>query len=166
MMSELDLIDQISRKLFSAEKVLIMTHRRPDGDALGSTFGLRNCLRLHGIAAEVLLPDGIPPRYNSLCDGYLTRISDEELNSFDLFAALDCANGERLGTGENFSVETLRQKNFISIDHHRSNSLEAPLQWINPAACSASFMVASLLLKSSRNFDRSSATMFMTGITG
>ena len=163
-MSELDLILQISRKLFSAEKVLIMTHRRPDGDALGSTFGLRNCLRSHGIAAEVLLPDGIPPRYSSLCDGYLTAVSDEELAGFDLFAALDCANSERLGTGENFSVETLRQRNFISIDHHKGNSLNAPLEWIDPSACSASFMTASLLLKSSREFDRSSATMFMTGI--
>ena len=68
------MIDIIIGKLFSARKVLIMTHRRPDGDALGSSLGLREFLRSNGVAADVLLPDGIPARFRSLCSNFLTGL--------------------------------------------------------------------------------------------
>ena len=88
----------------------------------------------------------------------------EEIAVFDLFAAVDCANGERLGCGSNLSVEKLRQLNFVSIDHHRGNILEAPCQWIDPTACSASFMVAKLLLATKKALTAEVATLLMTGI--
>lgn len=158
------MLELITGKLFAAGKVLIMTHRRPDGDALGSSLGLREFLRSNGIAADVLLPDGIPARFRSLCSGFLTGLTAEEVSGYDLFAAVDCANGERLGSGELLPVETLRQKNFVSIDHHRGNCLAAPCEWIEPAACSASFMVAKLALASGRELNKEAATLLLTGM--
>jgi len=49
--------------LDAAGSVLLITHLRPDGDALGSTFGLREFLRSRGKRADVLLTDGMPHRY-------------------------------------------------------------------------------------------------------
>ncbi len=158
------MIDIIIGKLFSARKVLIMTHRRPDGDALGSSLGLREFLRSNGVAADVLLPDGIPARFRSLCSNFLTGISPEEAADYDLFAAVDCANGERLGTGEEITLEVLRRKNFVSIDHHRANSLAAPCEWVEPTACSASFMVAKIALASGKEVNAETATLLLTGI--
>ena len=154
----------VADKLFAARKVLIMTHRRPDGDALGSSMGLAGFLRNCGIEAVVMMPDNIPPRFNTLALPYVTELSAEEIAGFDLFAAVDCANGERLGCGSNLSAEKLRQQNFVSIDHHRGNILEAPSQWIDPTACSASFMVAKLLLTTGKALTAEVATLLMTGI--
>lgn len=151
-------------KLLSAGNVLIMTHRRPDGDALGSSLGLRNFLRQCGVRADVLLPDGIPGRFRTLCCGYHTSLDAAALRSYDLFVAVDCANPERLGCGEILSIETLRSMDFISIDHHRGNSIAAPAEWVEPTASSASFMVAKMLIHSGRDFDRDVATLLMTGI--
>ena len=155
------MIQQITEKLLNARRVLIMTHRRPDGDALGSSFGLKTFLQHQNIAADVLLVDPLPHRYQGFVSSFITRA---EIGDYDLFAAVDCANDERLGVGENFSVENLRELNFISIDHHRGNSLAAPCEWIEPAACSASFMVAELLLGSGLEVSAECATFLMTGI--
>ena len=158
------MLQTILNKLLSARRVLIMTHRRPDGDAVGSSFGMRNFLLAHGVEAEVLLPDAMPNRFTSLCDCFLTTLPAAEAAKFDCFLALDCANAERLGCGEELSIELLRQKNFISIDHHRGNSIDAPCQWVDPNASSASYMAAELLLASGKEFGPEVATMLMTGI--
>lgn len=158
------MLQTILKKLLSARRVLIMTHRRPDGDAVGSSFGMRNFLLAHGVEAEVLLPDAMPNRFMPLCDRFLTTLPAAEAAKFDCFLALDCANAERLGCGGELSAELLRRMNFISIDHHRGNSIDAPCQWVDPNASSASYMVAELLLSSGKEFGSEVATMLMTGI--
>ena len=158
------MFETLAGKLLSAENVLIMTHRRPDGDALGSSMGLALFLRAQGINAEVVLPDGMPPRFRSLVPAFRSDISAAEAAQFDLFAAVDCANPERLGCGSQLDIGFLRKQNFISIDHHKGNSLAAPLEWLEPAACSASCMVAKLLLSTGKNIPADAATLLLTGI--
>ena len=73
-------------------------------------------------------------------------------------------DGERLGCGSGLDIEQLRKLNFISIDHHKGNSLAAPAEWLEPEACSASFMVAKLLLSSGKSIPEDAATLLLTGI--
>ena len=158
------MMQTLAGKLLASSNVLIMTHRRPDGDALGSSMGLALFLRAHNINAEVILPDGAPPRFRTLIPAFRSDITLEEAANFDLFVAVDCANPERLGCGSALNIELLRQKNFISIDHHKGNSLAAPAEWLEPTACSASFMVAKLLLSTSKRITAEAATLLLTGI--
>lgn len=155
------MLKQLADKLLRARRVLIMTHRRPDGDALGSSFGLKTFLEHHSISADVLIVDPLPRRYQDFVPGFVT---EAELDNYDLFAAVDCANPERLGTGENFSVETLRERDFISIDHHKGNSVAAKCEWVEPTASSAAFMVTQLLLSTNLEIPAETATFLMTGI--
>ena len=69
------MMETLAAKLLAARNVLIMTHRRPDGDALGSSMGLALFLRAHNINAEVILPDGAPPRFRSLIPSYRSDIT-------------------------------------------------------------------------------------------
>lgn len=154
----------VSGKIIAARRVLLMTHCRPDGDALGSTFGMRAFLRHNGIDAEVLLPDGMPRRYRGLCLGALPRLLPGEADGFDLFLALDCANPERLGCGDQLTVETLRAGNFICIDHHRGNCLDAPDSWVDPAAGSTCQMVMELIDFLNLPLPPEGATMLLTGM--
>ena len=155
------MFNKITDKFFSARRVLIMTHRRPDGDALGSSFGLCSFLKFHNIAADVLIADPLPRRYQGFTGDFVTSA---ELADYDLFTAVDCANPERLGTGENFGIDALRQRDFISIDHHKGNSIAAPCEWVEPSASSASYMVARLLLSTGKELPAETATYLMTGI--
>ncbi len=48
----------------------ILTHMNPDGDAMGSGFGLCHSLRAMGKKANVLCSDPFPKRYGFLYEGY------------------------------------------------------------------------------------------------
>lgn len=46
--------------LKTSRKVVITTHHRPDGDAMGSSLGLYNYLKLKGHQVYVVTPVNIP----------------------------------------------------------------------------------------------------------
>ncbi|MBO7328430.1 MAG: bifunctional oligoribonuclease/PAP phosphatase NrnA [Lentisphaeria bacterium] len=155
----------VAAQLMAAKKVLLMTHQRPDGDALGSTFGMQEFLRNNGIAADVLIPGGVlPRRYTLLCTGFLSSVTAEALNDYDTFLALDCANPERLGCGEYFSAADLPVKNFICIDHHAGNSLNAAISWIAPDSGSTCQMVMELINALNLPLSSAGATFLLTGM--
>ena len=49
---------RIDDLLLSERPTLIVTHRKPDGDAVGASMGLAAVLRANRRGAEVLMPDG------------------------------------------------------------------------------------------------------------
>ena len=67
-------LQQAAKLLLEAEKVMIFTHRRPDGDALGSSFGLKYFLESQGKKADVFIPDPIPHRHTKLFSGQLDQL--------------------------------------------------------------------------------------------
>ena len=156
------MLQQIAQKLFSARNVLIMTHLRPDGDALGSSFGMRQFLRDNGVAADVLIPGEMPRRYTQLCPGGISAVPEK--NGYDLFLTLDCANPERLGCAANCQLPFLQENKSVNIDHHRGNSLNIPCAWIDPAAASTCMMVAELLLATGKNISPQCATLLLAGM--
>ena len=61
------------------DNVLILTHVRPDGDALGSALGLAAMMRANMRRAQVLLPEALPEKYRSFAEqtGYLTEFPED-----------------------------------------------------------------------------------------
>ena len=154
----------VAGRLMMAKKVLLLTHQRPDGDALGSTFGMREFLRERGIAADVLIPDPLPRRYREMCRDHLRRVFPAELANYDMFLALDCANPARLGCGGEFTIDDIREKNFASIDHHGGNSLEARYSWLQPESGSTCQMVMELIDYLNLPISPAGATFLLTGM--
>ena len=60
---------QLCESVKSGTNFLIFTHVRPDGDALGSSFGLRDALRASGRGADVVIPFDMPDRYRNFFKG-------------------------------------------------------------------------------------------------
>lgn len=157
--------EQIAGAFRSAHRALIMTHLRPDGDALGSSFGLRQYFRDNGVAAEVLIPGPLPERYTELCRDKLAAVTPEELEGFDLVVSLDCANPERLGCGPALTLELLkRHRRPVNIDHHRGNSLNIAAAWIDGGAASTCTLVAEMLLTSGGVISPECATLLLAGM--
>ena len=56
------ILDQIREKIEAAERIAIFSHIRPDGDALGSLFGLGRALLNAGKSVQLISSGG-----NTLC---------------------------------------------------------------------------------------------------
>ncbi|MEG0615934.1 MAG: bifunctional oligoribonuclease/PAP phosphatase NrnA [Oscillospiraceae bacterium] len=112
-MSELlDLVSVIS-KLLNCESILLLCHKNPDGDTLGSASALYWALEKLGKTVGILCADAIPERYDFMG---ISLFKDE----FDpqYIVAIDVAGVQLFG-------ETLSKyiKNVdMCIDHHPSNS--------------------------------------------
>ena len=156
---------QAAELLRTSRRSLIFTHLRPDGDALGSAFGLQETLRRMGLEAEVFLPGPLPDRHGKLFSGQLTAVAPEELKGFDTFIALDCANPPRLGIPECLSMEELRKLRFINIDHHRGNSLGSGFfDLVSPDSASCCEVLTKVFLECRAEITPRAATCFLAGM--
>lgn len=95
------------------DNYLILTHRNPDGDTLGSAFALHRALSKLNKKSMVRCGDPIHPKYSYLWDG----IDNDEIE-FDKIIAVDVADKKLLG--EDFEAK-YGDNVFLCIDHHLSN---------------------------------------------
>lgn len=108
------LTGEIKERLAIAKKIVIASHVRPDGDAIGSLLGLGLALRDAGKSVQMILVDGVPASFKYLEGSKL--IQKEPSGDHDTFITVDCADFKRTGKAfENFSQPD------INIDHHVTN---------------------------------------------
>ena len=122
---------EIGRVLREHNKFAVLSHVRPDGDALGSTLAL--ALSLKGLGKEVRAwnEEGMLEKYNFLAQAELLTQPPSEPEDFDVVVALDTAVQNRLGT----TTSAVRHaKLWINIDHHPSNPRYGDLVYIDSTA--------------------------------
>ncbi len=95
------------------DNYLILSHRNPDGDTLGSAFALKRALDLMGKKTMVRCVDEIHPKFS-----YLWENLDNADIEFDKIIAVDVADKKLLG--EDFE-EKYGDNIWLCIDHHMSN---------------------------------------------
>ena len=153
--------DTLISALLQGEKFLIFTHVRPDGDAIGSAFGMCSFLRGLGKTADVVLPVDPPARYLKLGLQFLREASPE---NYDTFVALDCASFERIADAGILSRLTDKSR-FFNLDHHFTNNVTcAGFAFVDAKASSACEIAASLAFASGRNVSCQTAEFFLTGM--
>ncbi len=105
---------EIKNRLAAANKIVIASHVRPDGDAIGSLLGLGLALRDAGKSVQMVLVDGVSSSFRHLEGSEL--VVREPSGEYDTFITVDCADFKRTGKAfENFG------KPDINIDHHVTN---------------------------------------------
>ena len=122
---------EIGGVLRSQQRFAILSHVRPDGDALGSQLALALSLEQLGKDVTVWNEDGLLEKYDFLPGGERLTRPPPEPRDFDVAIALDTATQTRLGT----AGESVRSaKTWINIDHHPSNPGYGDLVYIDPAS--------------------------------
>jgi phosphoesterase RecJ-like protein len=122
---------QIGLTLREHHRFAILSHVRPDGDALGSQLALALSLQQLGKDVTVWNEDGLLEKYDFLPGGERLTRPPGEPQDFDVAIALDTATQNRLGT----AGEAVRQaKTWINIDHHPSNPGYGDLVYIDPTS--------------------------------
>ena len=90
------LTDVVSR-LRAARRVVVSSHERPDGDAIGSGMALVLALRGHGVDARMVMCD-VPPAYLRPFPAVDTLwVTTEVTETFDAAVIMECSSLERTG---------------------------------------------------------------------
>lgn len=113
-------LEQAGRLLASWNRTLILTHDRPDGDALGAIGGMNRVIRAQGRQAEALLYRPVAARYRFLSEGCGLSLWPEGQaapgGTFDGILILDTCSWSQLEPAAAFLRSSPLPR--IVVDHH------------------------------------------------
>lgn len=142
--------EEISTIIRGVDSFVLMTHLHPDGDALGSLFGLADILEGMGKKVFRYLEEPVTHLYDFLPGCTLAQTDIAALQSFVAAAkgnvaavSLDCGDCDRLGREK---MELLKVHPFLVIDHHRGHRDFGNSRWIDPNRSSTGEMVYELAM--------------------
>lgn len=124
--------------LLAARRILLTSHRRPDGDGTGSMAGLASLLRAAGKVAVIYSVDPIARRYKwlPLVSSTVHTIPFDE--RFDCTIVVDCADATLLG--DTLPPPEVRGK-LVTLDHHASGHPFGDVPVWDPAAAAVGVLV-------------------------
>jgi phosphoesterase RecJ-like protein len=135
-------LETIRDALLPAERILLLSHVRPDGDAIGSQLALALSLAALGKRVSAWNEDGCPTNLRFLEGSDLIVQPPGIPESFDVVVCLDTASKERLGR---CLASVAEAKQWINIDHHASNPGYGDINFIDAAAAATGEIVYDLL---------------------
>jgi bifunctional oligoribonuclease and PAP phosphatase NrnA len=151
------LTGDIKKRLAEANKIVIASHVRPDGDAIGSLLGLGLALRDTGKSVEMILVDGVPSSFRYLEGSEL--IKKEPSGDHDTFITVDCADFKRVGkVFESYFPPD------INIDHHITNEKFGKLNLIEGEEVATAAMLTNHIPEWGLTITKPIATALLTGI--
>lgn len=134
----------IAARIRQAEHVLITTHAKPDGDAIGSTLALRTALLKLGKAPEAVIAGPIETTLERVMgDAPVIADSTPSRSEFDLVLVVDTGSWNQLDPMR-WWLEPMRDR-IIVIDHHVRGDDLADHRFIDTAAASTTTILIDLL---------------------
>ena len=163
---------QLKKSISPGQNCVIIPHRNPDGDAMGSTLALCCFLNKMGANAVVVSPNEAPsflewlPGFESVVLFNSQRAKAEELiDNAALIFTLDFNDFSRTGS-EMQAVLSQKEARYIMIDHHQQPSDYAEFTYSDTSMSSTSEMVYHFIdeLGALALIDKDIATCIYTGI--
>ena len=124
-------MNNIISEIKQSNNIVLLCHKNPDGDAIGSTIGMYQLLKKMGKDVDMVIEE--VPKHLSFIEGY----QDIKLSSdkkYDLGIILDTATKEKINNPGDIT-ENINKT--IVIDHHISNTKHGYINFIDnkPACC-------------------------------
>jgi phosphoesterase RecJ-like protein len=155
-------LDEIGRVLREHERFAVLSHVRPDGDALGSQLALALSLQQLGKKVRVWNEDGMLEKYSFLPRADLLTKPPHTGEDVDVAIALDTAIQNRLGT----AFAAVRSTGiWINIDHHLSNPGYGDLVYVDPTAPATGQIIFDLIKNQGFPFNREIAENLYAAIS-
>jgi phosphoesterase RecJ-like protein len=152
----------VRQELESAGRVLIVCHRDPDGDALGSSLGLMHLLEARGRQCWLFADGALPPEYGFLPG--LERVSGRlpAPEKIELAVLLDCHEPRRAGPAAEELLPRLARA--AVVDHHRGEPAFGQAVWVDPEFAATSEMLAVLAAQAGWELGPEAAACLFTGL--
>jgi bifunctional oligoribonuclease and PAP phosphatase NrnA len=154
---------EIAEALRGHQSFVVLSHVRPDGDALGSQIAIGLALQKLGKKVKVWNEEGLLEKFSFLPGGELVTFPPNEPENFDVVLALDTATRQRLG--ENCLAAVGSAKLWINIDHHPSNPRYGDLVHIDPIAPATGQILFELLQSQDLPLDEAIAENLFAAIS-
>jgi phosphoesterase RecJ-like protein len=146
----------IRDQLKTAHRVLVISHQRPDGDAIGSLLAVGLALLSAGKEVQMVLKDGIPDNFRFLDGSEL--ISTKPNGKVDYIIVVDSAEIERTDTELNYDVPDL------NIDHHKTNTHFGLINLVESDAVATAEIITRYLPDFGFRISQPIANALLTGI--
>jgi len=151
-------IENARAVLNAAQRVIILSHERPDGDAVGSLLALTLSLERAGKDVVPILLEGVPSRFHFLPGA--DKVKAEIPSDCDLVVFVDASDLQRTG----FPVATLPRQPDINIDHHPTNTDYAVINIVNHKASATTEILYNVIPELGLEIDADVAANLMTGL--
>ncbi len=148
-------IERAVEILRSNDDFYILTHISPDGDTLGSAYGLCSILQSIGKRARVLCADEIPKKFS-----YMFYTVDNQEFEADTIIAVDVADAKLLGDNIKYVDDIL-----LCIDHHISNKDFAKNTFLDTKAAACAEIIYDISVFMKTPLSDKAAMCLYTGIS-
>ena len=148
---------EAARWLREHDHFLILTHKRPDGDTIGTSAALCLGLRQLGKTAHVLRNMEVTEKYLHLHQG-LTKDCPQE---GDVLITVDVATPNLLPEAYSHLAKLVR----LRIDHHGSDTPFAPLELVDPTAGACGEIIYDVLTEMGATLDKPMAEALYTAVS-
>ena len=157
---ELQKIDTLIKK---SSRILIIPHKSPDGDTIGSALAMYQVLMRMGKSVEIICYDSAPPEFAFLPNIEKIRKGEPSLN-YDSYLILDAGATHLTGFHESHPDLFNKTLDVINIDHHQSNDFYGKYNIVDSNAASTTMVLYEILTALGYSIDRFTATCLLTGI--
>ena len=167
---ENNFLSAFKRIISTQKKIVIIPHRNPDGDALGSALALKHFLEAKKHKVNIVSPNDyptflkwLPGESDIIKFSKKPSIARDKINNAELIFGLDFNSLSRIQDLSEIVKKTKVDK--IMIDHHESPEFFANLNYSDPSMSSTCEMVYNIINASdSKLLDKKIACCLYTGI--
>lgn len=134
--------EELAASFLNNDNFVISGHINPDGDVIGSVFGLFTIFKELGKKAIITLdPPAVPKKYAFVQN---TNVySPSKIESVNIFIALECPMIKRLG--DELKGKAMAAQSLINIDHHGDNEIYGEINFVMPEAASTTEIIYRLI---------------------
>jgi phosphoesterase RecJ-like protein len=151
-------VEAARRLITEASEFAVISHERPDGDAVGSMLALTRSLELAGKNVTPVLVDGVPSRFQFLAGAANVVRSIPKENS--VLVAIDCSDLPRMGTPKSAAVRPPD----LNIDHHATNPHFGRINLVRSDAAATAEVLFELAGRLGLPMDTDVATSLLLGL--
>lgn len=154
---------QAKRLIDKSEKILIIAHRKPDGDTIGSCIAFYHALTADDKEVTMACIDEIPSRYRYMPD-IDKFIQEFDYHEYDLIIVCDAGASYMTNYHEKYEGIFDDDVPVINIDHHASNDNFGTVNIVDTMAASATMIIYKFLRYAGYEITPVMATGLLTGI--
>ena len=147
------------KALTASRKVMIVSHRNPDGDTLGCMLALGLALIQKGKKVYLVCHDAVPTRFQFLPGSELVQSECRE--KIDVAVAMDCGSDQQLG---DVRASFMKARTTIQVDHHDFGDAFGKIQVLDPGAAAVGEIVYHLVRALKVEITPAIATCLLTSI--
>lgn len=141
-------LPEVADALLEVDSILITTHAKPDGDAIGSAVALAHALTLAGKSVELWIMPPIPEPLRIIADRFPTHLVGDEHGGYpemepDRIVIVDTGSWSQLESFRDWLEP--RWARCTIIDHHLKGDDVAVARFILPTAAATAEIIAHLI---------------------